>query len=289
MKPSDKAFYTRRGLYGKDGRIVDSDLFSPNPLAFIAKHFSGINLDDIGDRTHRRTVSSLLAETQGTQGNINRGAAAIARQDVSADQKNLQNSPGGSLLTFGASVERLRVSLRKFEAGPGTKILNGLADGIDKLTAAMNAHPNASKNFLELVGGISALAVVGGAVSLTGIGSGLKAMSGGLSLFATGAPPAEAITFLGGTAGLAGVATGLTTLFGVLKDFPKLFSFIDHSLGYSDSNDYAHRFRPEHLAPDPNAIVQPRKLPGDTSFAHRFRPTAYGRTAASGCSRSTSV
>ena len=277
MKAADKAFWTKQGVFGKDGRVVDSALFYSNPLEWISRHMSGVSLDDINDRTQRQTVGSLIGETRGAQGNINRGAAAIARQNVAGNQDNLLRSPGGALLQFGASLERFRVSLGKFESGPGIKILDGLSTGLDKLTAAMSAHPTAAKDFLELSAGLAALAVVRGAVALSGLGDALGGLGKGIGLFAKSAPAGEALAFLGGAGGLAAIAAGFAAVGAALYGLPAVIKLIEEALGYGDydKRPYKDRFKPPPSSP-PAPSFQPQAVPGDHNLAHRFRPTAYG-------------
>ena len=270
MKAKDKAFWTSKGVYGKDGKLVDSGLFYNNPLEWISRHMSNVSLDDINDRTQRQNVSSLIGETRGAQGNINRGAAAIARQNVSANQSNLLNSPGGAMLQFDASFERFRVSLGKFESGPGIKILDALSTGLDKLTAAMTAHPGAAKMFLELSAGLAALAVVRGAVALSGLGGALGLLAKGVGFFAKGTAAEGAIALLAGPAGLVAVAGGLVGLGAALYGLPKLLHWLATTVGPvgSAGANSANRGHAGPLTPMPGNLHSPFAR-GD------YHPTSY--------------
>jgi hypothetical protein len=229
MAAKDKEYWTKQGIYGKDGRIADSGLFYSNPLEWIAQHMGHINLDDISDRTQRQTVGSLIGETLGATGNINRQAAATARQNVTGNTGNMLGGPGGQMLLFEASMERFRTSLGKFESGPGVKILDGLTSALDGLTAFMTKHPTAATGFLELSAALAGFAVVRGAVVLSGLGGSLSVLGRGMALFAKGAPAAEAAIAL--PASLSAVAGGLVLLGAALVGLPPLMNLLAHAFG----------------------------------------------------------
>lgn len=223
MSKKDKSAWTAAGLYDKNGLLVDNDMLTgPNsdPLGWIEKHKKQLTAIRVSDRTQRQNVASFIAETDGSQGNINRGAAAVARQDVAGNSQNLLDSPIGKTLQFEASLEKFRVSLGKFESGPGAMILDKLASGLDKLTAAMEKHPEAAENLLKLSAALAAFAVVRGVATLLGLGEGITVLGKALSLLSKGGSGGGAISALTaaeGAGSLALLATRLTALGAVVS------------------------------------------------------------------------
>ena len=212
MTKKDKAAWTAAGLYDKHGVLVDNDmLMGPNadPFGWIEKHQKQLTSVRINDRTQRQNVASFLAETQGAQGNINRGAAAVARSDANANGQNLLDSPRGKILQFEAAMDRFRTTLGRFEAGPGTKILNSLTDGLAKLDDVLEKHPQATDLLIKLTAALAGFMVIRGVVALTGLGEGITMLSRGLGLFAKGSAAEAALETMTASAG-AGSLFGLS-------------------------------------------------------------------------------
>ncbi|MGI4944117.1 MAG: hypothetical protein ACRYHQ_26775, partial [Janthinobacterium lividum] len=198
----------------------------------------------------RQTVATLLAEAHGSQSNIDRQTAAVFRSNVDANSGNLLGSPQGKFLQFDASLERFRVTLGKFEAGPGVMILDKLTAGLDKLDRVMEAHPAATDTLLKLTAAIAALAVVRGAASLLGIGEGLGALGKGISLLGKGSAAGgalETITAAAGGGSLFAFAAGIAAVGAALVTLPPFLKYLfgdpsqnthpntnAHGMGYSN-------------------------------------------------------
>lgn len=161
MAKKDKAWWTAQGLYGPDGRLKDDAMLHSDPIGFAETYLRRFSRTDISSHTQRMNVGSILNETEGSQGNINRQAAAVARSDAQAASRALLDSPAGSVKLLDAAIARFSVTLGKFEAGPGIHILGQITDGIDQATKYLNAHPDSMKKFAGEVGDM-----IGGMVSV---------------------------------------------------------------------------------------------------------------------------
>lgn len=147
MRPKDMGFWRERGIYGRDGRLVDDNLLHSDPILWVEKHLRGMSAEEISSHMQRMNVSSIVNETEGSAANINRQAAAVARSDANANAENMLNSPTGHVHVLEASMSRFQATLGRFEAGPGVKILDGLTRSLDHVTTYMNAHPGDMERF----------------------------------------------------------------------------------------------------------------------------------------------
>lgn len=231
MSKKDKAWWTQHHLYGANGKLsADADaMLHSDPIEFAEKYLSGFSREDISAHTQRMNVSSVLNETKGSQGNINRQAAAVARTDVQANHDALIKDPSGSVKVLDASVARFMTTLGKFEAGPGVKILNQMSDGLDRLSARMSAHPKDMENFMRDVGNIASM--IGSFVEFLGKVSShvpewlRPILFGG----ATGAATASVVPGLG-TA--TGATAGATTA--AVHEAASYARQLDHRYNYDD-------------------------------------------------------
>ena len=261
MTKKDKAAFTAAGLYDRSGQLVDQDLFYSDPIGFIEKHAATFSNVRINDDVQRQTVAGLLGETLGAQGNINRGAAATARQNADANSGNLQSSPAGAALRFDAALEGFRVELGRFEAGPGVKILDTLTSGLRMLDDVMIKNPNATDAVLKLTAALGAFALARGVVSLLGIGDGVAALSRGLALFGKGSAASTALAAIGAEAGagsLFGLAGGIVALGAALLAVPPILRDLlgdpaqnTHPNTDARGHAYANRPAPTDIGPPP--------------------------------------
>ena len=256
MAKKDKAYWTSLGLYDSHGNLKDNDLLFTRPLEWVEKHMAHLSSQDIDNHTQRMNVSGIAQETTGAFANIGRQTQAVLNSDVNANAGNLLASPQGRTLLFEASLEKFRVALGKFEAGPGAMILDKLAMGLDKLTTIMSAHPEASENLLKLTAGIAALAVVRGVASLVGIGDGLGAIGKGLGLLGRGTAAGsalEAMTAAAGAGSLFTLAGGIVALGAALIALPP---FLRYLFGDKDGSPHTAtdaRGHPHAASQDPTA------------------------------------
>ena len=251
MTDKNRAYWMSQGII-KNGKTVDADLLRSDPLLWMQQHLSNQTVDQIDAHSQRQNVGTLINEVRGSQGNINRQAAAVARSDANANSANLLSGPQGGLLQFEAGLDRFRVTLGKFEEGPGVKILTMLTDGLDRLTKIMSAHPEASENLLKLAAALAAFAVVRGAASLLGIGEGVSAMARGLALFGKGAQAGTALEALSATAGagsLFGLAGAIVALGAAVVALPPIMKYLlgdpsQNTHPNTDARGHAYSGRP---------------------------------------------
>ena len=216
MAKKDRAAWIKAGLFGADGSLpADAEaMLHTDPIGFAEKYLSRFDRGFISSHIQRQNVGSILNETEGSTGNINRQAAAVARQDAQAGNAALLNSPAGAVKLLDASIARFSVTLGKFEAGPGVHILDQITDGLDRATKYLNAHPDSMKKFAGEVGSLVST-MVWAATGIAKIGSIIPDwMRHALVNSAAGAATASVIPGVGTATGatVAGVGTLLKEL-----------------------------------------------------------------------------
>lgn len=275
MRKRDKAWWTEHGLYGKNGRLSEAAdaLLHSDPIGFVEKYLGRFTRQQISEHTQRGNVGSILNEIQGSQGNIDRQAEAVARTDVNANHAALLEGPSGSVKVLDAAIARFMTTLGKFEVGPGIKILNQMTDGLDRMSNYMNAHPKDVATFMQEIGHIAS--ALGSFVLFLGkvsaaIPSWLKPiLFGGVS----GAATASVVPGLGtGTGAVTGAATvGLDELASYLKQQDHRLNYDDGApLTWKDKLDpfqwWHHRERyyappQDNLQPANSVVRQPQSQP----------------------------
>jgi hypothetical protein len=104
------------------------------------------------------------------------------------------NSDTGKLAALQAAETNFFVALGKFTQGPGLALINNLAQGMNNLADAMNAHPDAARRIIEIGGGLALLSKIAGdsAMAYLFVGGplvgGLKSLSRVLMPFVPGGP-----------------------------------------------------------------------------------------------------
>lgn len=160
MAKKDREAWIKAGLFRPDGSLPEEaeTMLHTDTIGFAEKYLSRFDRGFISSHIQRQNVGSILNETQGSTGNINRQAAAVARQDAAAGNDALKNSPAGSVKLLDAAIARFSVTAGMFEAGPGVHILTQITDEMDKATKYLTAHPDSVAKFAKdvetIVGGL---------------------------------------------------------------------------------------------------------------------------------------
>lgn len=131
------------------------------------------------------------------------GAYDNNQNNYTTQLHNLQQSWSGLMQTLGLPAAR-----------DGASILKGLGVGIDSLTRAASAHPDAAKNLVRLTAGVAGLTALSGAIAITAVA--LGPLNSGLRvLFATLSKTSAAAVASGAApAATASIASRASTLFG---------------------------------------------------------------------------
>ena len=202
MTKGNRAAWQHAGLLGRNGNIIDQQLYQSDPFEWVWKDMlpalkkHGIATRDqilrwLTENGQRGTVAGVLADIAIGQTPITRTADKMERQDPNLVDK-LQGGVMGQMAALHAAETNLFVAMGKFLQGPGIELMNNLAKGLNKLADEMNAHPDLSKNVLLFGGGLALVSKVMGDAGMAYlfVGSpliaGVQALSGALPGMAAG-------------------------------------------------------------------------------------------------------
>jgi hypothetical protein len=234
MTDKNKAAWADAKLLGKDGNIIDNDLYQADPYEWVWKDMlprlaaKGVKsrqqiLKWLTENGQRGTVSGLLADIAIGQTPITNTATKMDNQDPALVDK-LVNTDVGKLAALHAAETNFLVALGKFGEGPGLALLTDLTKILDTLVKEAEAHPEAAKRLIAVGLGLSLVSKVMGDTAMAAlfVGGPLLKGLGGLSKvllgFGAGGEAGSALATLAGTGAgsLAAFGTALLGLMGVI-------------------------------------------------------------------------
>jgi hypothetical protein len=200
MTKSNRSAWHDMGLLTKSGDIIDRAGYQDDPFQWVwndlLPHLAakGVKTREqvlkwLTENGQRSTVSGILADIAIGRTPITNTAAKMDRQDSNLVDK-LVNSDTGKLAALQAAETNFFVALGKFTQGPGLALINNLAQGMNNLADAMNAHPDAARRIIEIGGGLALLSKIAGdsAMAYLFVGGplvgGLKSLAGAYALCA---------------------------------------------------------------------------------------------------------
>lgn len=165
--------------------------------------------------TQRLVAEALSSEPQyaRSRGIFNNIPGLDERWDL-LQRENLTHN----ITAFTAAWQGLMEALGEAGIPTAITILQSLTGALHELTKTVEAHPNIAAGLLGVAGGLAAMAVLGGTITV--LSAGLSALGAAFGAFGAGGVAAGALAVLTGPGGLIALALGIEMLGAKLNILP---------------------------------------------------------------------
>ena len=210
MTDKDFSYFQHLGLVGKNGQFSGQDQLRADPIGWITHYLSPLlgSHPELLGRIQRMTVSDLVGETTGAEGNISRQAAAARRTDAARSTAALAGGQSAQSLAMHTAWERLEFTVGQAAQGPFISSLQALTGAFNGISDFVSKHPDDIRQFAS---DISALVRVTGSIA-AGIGYVMNIVPGPIRRILESAAAGAATGAVGGSiipgAGTAAGAVG---------------------------------------------------------------------------------
>ncbi|MBS0988041.1 hypothetical protein JK182_05025 [Acetobacter okinawensis] len=210
MTDKDFSYFRRLGMVGKNGQFLGQDQLRSDPIGWITHYLSPLlgSHPELLGRIQRMTVSDLVGETTGAEGNISRQAAAARRTDAARSTAALSGGQSAQSLAMHTAWERLEFTVGQAAQGSFISSLQALTGAFNGISDFVSKHPDDIRQFAS---DISALVRVTGSIA-AGIGYVMNIVPGPIRRILESAAAGAATGAVGGSiipgAGTAAGAVG---------------------------------------------------------------------------------